>query len=598
MIQDKEMMQDKDLKHSKSKDKGLISRSQSMKEQSHYKQEKTKTDQKNAKHKSQIISSTLKEIKVKSRYPPTRMSSFEQEGQRWGERSRPQHWGRLLALIRRCNNYAVLQNIPCSPECKIVGQLLLDHPLSNALTATTDIPVLLVETPTNPFITLVTMTVIEPFMQTVGYQGVCNKASVYSMGNATVRGMLIPDAFITNEIHVTDDYKEYETVFVGVVVLMIQPKPFVSTQGTHRTTPSTHRLPTLSVRDEIAEATLLSLTLHKTTIAAKAQENVGKVQDKLVEEEIEKMFEGKEDEESYDREFADSVFNDDDDDSVAMTKVMKEEFEKLELFEINENLFTYDTQLGMIFKEFNRLSRINDALFTWEIEVPKPTPSVEQQTSDPKHNDPREYEWKINYDECENIYAEAVIFINKRLIRLIDVTIEQWLDLIYGDHKTMDKNVKKAVIDTWLIRSYKLQFKEYLEIKRQRETYTREINMEYNPSNLVFAEWLASKFYNHLEMDWYTKNALWVYWMRRDDEVILSDEEFNYLLKVDAELFTHDIERTKTYEDYESDLNNEDDEPRSEDGVPYEVSAYAVSRFLDMTPRWKEIDNVGGISII
>ncbi|GKA87501.1 hypothetical protein Tco_0809265 [Tanacetum coccineum] len=42
--------------------------------------------------------------------------------------------------------------------------------------------------------------------------------------------------------------------------------------------------------------------------------------------------------------------------------------------------------------------------------------------------------------------------------------------------------------------------------------------MEYNPSNLVFTEWLALKFYNHLEMDWYTKNALWVYWMRGDNE--------------------------------------------------------------------------------
>nr|GEW75240.1 uncharacterized mitochondrial protein AtMg00810-like [Tanacetum cinerariifolium] len=31
-------------------------------------------------------------------------------------------------------------NIPCSPECKIVGQLLLDHPLSYALTTTTDVP--------------------------------------------------------------------------------------------------------------------------------------------------------------------------------------------------------------------------------------------------------------------------------------------------------------------------------------------------------------------------------------------------------------------------------------------------------------------------
>ncbi|GJS05001.1 hypothetical protein Tco_0321509 [Tanacetum coccineum] len=36
--------------------------------------------------------------------------------------------------IRRCNNYVVLQSIPCSPECKIVGQILLDHPLSYALT--------------------------------------------------------------------------------------------------------------------------------------------------------------------------------------------------------------------------------------------------------------------------------------------------------------------------------------------------------------------------------------------------------------------------------------------------------------------------------
>nr|GEZ13825.1 hypothetical protein [Tanacetum cinerariifolium] len=40
--------------------------------------------------------------------------------------------------IRRCNNYTVLQSISCSPECKIVGQILVDHPLSYALTATTD----------------------------------------------------------------------------------------------------------------------------------------------------------------------------------------------------------------------------------------------------------------------------------------------------------------------------------------------------------------------------------------------------------------------------------------------------------------------------
>nr|GEU75354.1 hypothetical protein [Tanacetum cinerariifolium] len=118
-------------------------------------------------------------------------------------------------------------------------------------------------------------------------------------------------------------------------------------------------------------------------------------------------------------------------------------------------------------------------------------------------------------------------------------------------------------------------------------------------------------------MDWYTKNALWVYWMRCDDEVVLSNKEdldlndennnderkivevfrikdnlfdyetllcakfneFNYLLKVDLELFTHDIQRTETYEDYENKLNNEFDESWSEDGVPYEMCDHVCETF-------------------
>ncbi|GKE60594.1 hypothetical protein Tco_1510961 [Tanacetum coccineum] len=38
-------------------------------------------------------------------------------------------------------------------------------------------------------------------------------------------------------------------------------------------------------------------------------------------------------------------------------------------------------------------------------------------------------------------------------------------------------------------------------------------------------------------------------------------KEFNFLLKVDPELFTHDIERTKTYKDYENELNDVLEEP-------------------------------------
>ncbi|GKB40037.1 hypothetical protein Tco_0884979 [Tanacetum coccineum] len=119
---------------------------------------------------------------------------------------------------------------------------------------------------------------------------------------------------------------------------------------------------------------------------------------------------------------------------VAMTKVIKEEFKKLGLLEIDEDLFTYDTQLGMTFNKFNRLSGIDDDLYTYEVEVPKPTPCVKQRTSDPTHNDLGEYERKISYEECKKIYVEVVIFINNRLIRIIDVTMEQWLDLKYRDH--------------------------------------------------------------------------------------------------------------------------------------------------------------------
>ncbi|GJV61290.1 hypothetical protein Tco_1467390 [Tanacetum coccineum] len=234
----------------------------------------------------------------------------------------------------RCNNYVVLQSIPCSPKCKIVGKVLLDHPLRYALTATVDVPVVYlqqlwrivskvpVETLENPFVTPVNIQTIEAFMNRVGYQGVVDKTkinilqlfhavinqtnvdyaallwwdfmknvfqkkeaiqyprfikliivylmkkflnipqriyedyhsikddiplvSVYTTRNLLVRGMLILDEFLTEEIRANDDFKEYETVFVGVDVLMNQPQPAVSTQGTYRSTLRAYRTPTVS----------------------------------------------------------------------------------------------------------------------------------------------------------------------------------------------------------------------------------------------------------------------------------------------------------------------------------------------------------------
>ncbi|GJT34192.1 hypothetical protein Tco_0924611 [Tanacetum coccineum] len=278
--------------------------------------------------------------------------------------------------IGRCNNYVVFQSIPCSPECKIVGQILLDYPLSYSLTIiayvlamylqqlwktfskvpdtkdtirfkldTQDIIYnvdmfrdtlkLSMDTPDNLFVAPINIEIIESFMHTVSYQGVVDKkkdviqyprftkliisdlmkkypsiplrleedyhsikddillVSVYTTGNVTVRGMLIPDAFLTKEIR--DDYKDYET-------------GKKRKQSTREISSPTSVPPPSDEKeiDEIAEATLLSLTLHKTVLADEAQE-------KLEEEEIEKMVKVEEDKESYTSEFVDSMFNNNDD---------------------------------------------------------------------------------------------------------------------------------------------------------------------------------------------------------------------------------------------------------------------------------------------
>nr|GEY48673.1 C2 calcium/lipid-binding domain, CaLB [Tanacetum cinerariifolium] len=49
----------------------------------------------------------------------------------------------------------------------------------------------------------------------------------------------------------------------------------------------------------------------------------------------------------------------------------------------------------------------------------------------------------------------------------------------------------------------------------------------YDPSDVAFTEWLGSNFFNYKTMDQYTKKALWIYLIRGDDEVELTNEEFS-----------------------------------------------------------------------
>ncbi|GJU85464.1 hypothetical protein Tco_1293010 [Tanacetum coccineum] len=300
-------------------------------------------------------------------------------------------------------------DIPCSPECKIVGQILLNHPLSYALTATADVPSMYLQQfwktvskmPNTKDTIKFKLNSQEIVYPKAGYQGVVDKVSafytkflaqpwqtmfklfncclttrtfghdqtkinilqlfhaivncthvdyvallwwdflnyvfqnkdddiplvsVYSIGNVLFRGMLVPDAFLTDEIRVTDDYVEYETVFAKVSPTLTtdiaskkkrkqvagetsSPRKLLKVTITQKKQSTTPLPPPCDNRErgEMAEATLLSLTLHKTALAAEAKENIAKVQEKLDEEEIEKMVEGEDDEESYASEFADST---------------------------------------------------------------------------------------------------------------------------------------------------------------------------------------------------------------------------------------------------------------------------------------------------
>ncbi|GKA45372.1 hypothetical protein Tco_0738168 [Tanacetum coccineum] len=88
-------------------------------------------------------------------------------------------------------------------------------------------------------------------------------------------------------------------------------------------------------------------------------------------------------------------------------------------------------------------------------------------------------------------------------------------DLKYGDHTIVSNEIIESVIATWLIRSYKEQFEDYMEIKKQKET-------------------------------------------RGNDEDVITDDELsnpgdgNLIeeTKIDVDVLTNDIRGFNTYDEY------------------------------------------------
>nr|GEV99182.1 hypothetical protein [Tanacetum cinerariifolium] len=94
---------------------------------------------------------------------------------------------------------------------------------------------------------------------------------------------------INDEIQLIENYRMYVTVF-GVDVPTTQSQPIESTQGTHRTT-STLRSPNPDADEGDSSAPRKST---KSRDELEAKQNVQKIEEHLIAEEIEKLVEGTE----------------------------------------------------------------------------------------------------------------------------------------------------------------------------------------------------------------------------------------------------------------------------------------------------------------
>nr|GEW55040.1 C2 calcium/lipid-binding domain, CaLB [Tanacetum cinerariifolium] len=91
----------------------------------------------------------------------------------------------------------------------------------------------------------------------------------------------------------------------------------------------------------------------------------------------------------------------------------------------------------------------------------------------------------------------------------------------------------------------------------QRMSQEADDDMGYDPSDVAFTEWLGSKFFNYKMMDHYTKKALWINWIRGDDEVELTDEEFSdnedevaKVFRIDTNIFDFEMPMCKAFKEF------------------------------------------------
>ncbi|GJW85446.1 hypothetical protein Tco_0158591 [Tanacetum coccineum] len=141
------------------------------------------------------------------------------------------------------------------------------------------------------------------------------------------------------------------------------------------------------------------------------------------------------------------------------------------------------------------------------------------------------------------------------------------------------------------------RIQDIMEIKKQWMTHGIDADMEYDPSDVDFVEWIALKFRDDEEVltdkELYDLERMHVNAYDEVAEIFRIEtnifdfetplckalNEFNYLLKIDTNLLTHDIPGFKTYDKYKNawiyewdkDVPWVPEEPWSKNRVPYEI---------------------------
>ncbi|GJT66699.1 hypothetical protein Tco_1018179 [Tanacetum coccineum] len=111
---------------------------------------------------------------------------------------------------------------------------------------------------------------------------------------------------------------------------------------------------------------------------------------------------------------------------------------------------------------------------------------------------------------------------------LLNVSYEQLRLVVFpitltGDASEWLMNEPQILVTTWLDLTELFSGKYYPPSRTGKimGTYAK-----WDSTNVVFENWLALKFTNHMMMDPFTKNALWDSWKKGDNQEVLSDEAF------------------------------------------------------------------------